>query len=85
MNSGNNYVRIVFLGREYVGQVRFIECTDVGFKKILGKTKGPVEKAYKVSIIEKDTGCSINNIYISSFSDIKPYVERAPKTTPKSE
>ena len=85
MNNGNNYVRIVFLGREYIGQVRFIECTDAGYKKILGKTKGPVEKAYKVSIIEKDTGCSINNIYISCLSDIKPYVEKAPKPTLQSE
>ena len=68
----NNFVKIHFKGKDYVGQVKEIdsvwqECRNLGGERFLKLIH------YSVTIVEKDTNCCISDIEVKNFFDIKPY------------
>ena len=68
----DNFVKINFKGKDYIGQVEEIdgvwqECRNLGGERFLELIH------YSVTIIEKDTNCCISDIEVKNFFDIKPY------------
>lgn len=69
----NNYVKIHYSGKDYIGEIYSIE-SEWNCLRMFGKPE--IERNvvfYNVSIYEKDTGCLIENIYVKSFNEIKPF------------
>lgn len=71
----NNFVKINYSGKEYIGQILAIESAwETGRNIYDGEYKQQL-LYYRVDILEKDTDCEIGNIFVNSFDDIKPYKE----------
>ena len=70
----NNYIKINFKGKEYIGQIETINSCWTEFSTIDNINEKHLNH-YEVSIIEKNTDLLIEGIIIKSFSEIKPYIE----------
>ena len=73
MDNIQNYVKIHYSGKDYIGQIVSIE-SDWNCLRMVGKPE--IERTlsyYKVSVYEKDTGCLIDNIFIRNIWEIKQY------------
>lgn len=70
----NNYIKINFKGKEYIGQIESINSDWTDFSTV-DNTKNKHLNYYEVSIIEKDTNLLVEGIIIHNFSEIKPYIE----------
>ena len=70
----NNYIKINYQGKEYIGQIESINSDWTEFSTI-DNTKNKQLNYYEVSIIEKDTNLLVEGIIIKSFSEIKPYLQ----------
>ena len=68
----NNFVKIHFKGKDYVGQVKRIDrvCREA---RLASGQRILDFGCYIVTIIEKDTNCQISDIEVASLFDIKPY------------
>ena len=71
----DNYVKIHYSGKDYIGQINSIESEWVRARSITDAHTETFLQYYKVSLYEKDTWCLIDDIFIKSFSEIKPYNE----------
>jgi len=71
---GDNYVLINYSGKDYIGQINQVESSWNNPRNLTGKRFLKLQY-YRISLVEKDTNCIINDIYINSFSEIKPYKE----------
>ena len=68
----NNFVKIHFKGKDYIGQVKDIDSVWQEARYASGDRFLKLIR-YSVTIIEKDTNCCISDIEVSNFFDIKPY------------
>ena len=69
----NNYIKINYQGKEYVGQIESINSDWTEFSTS-DNIKNKHLNYYEVSIIEKDTNLLVEGIIIESFFEIKPYI-----------
>lgn len=69
----DNYIKINYQGKEYVGQIESINSDWTEFSTV-DNIKNKHLNYYEVSIIEKDTNLLVEDIIIKSFSEIKPYI-----------
>ena len=69
----DNYIKINYQGKEYIGQIESINSDWTEFSTI-DNIKNKQLNYYEVSIIEKDTDLLVEGIIIKSFSEIKPYI-----------
>lgn len=69
----NNYIKINFKGKEYIGQIENIN-SQWQISRNTDNTRNVHLVFYNVCIIEKDTNVTIKDIIIKSFSEIKPYI-----------
>lgn len=73
MDNIQNYVKIHYSGKDYIGQIVSIE-SDWNHLRMIGNPE--IERTllyYKVSMYEKDTGCLIDDIFIRNIWEIKQY------------
>ncbi len=68
----NNYVKIHFKGKDYIGQVKEIDSVWQEARYANGDRFLKLIH-YSVAIVEKDTNCVISDIEVANFFDIKPY------------
>lgn len=68
----DNYIKINYKGKEYIGQIESIQSTWESVIKP-DYSRDLRLQYYSVAIIEKDTNVHIKDIIINSFSEIKPY------------
>lgn len=68
----NNLVKIQYSGKEYVGQIKSID-SEWATGYIIGVGRESRLRFYRVCILEKDTFCEIDHIYIHDISEIKSY------------
>ena len=69
----NNYIKINYQGKEYIGQIESINSDWTEFSTV-DNIKIKHLNYYEVCIIEKDTNLLVEGIIIKSFSEIKPYI-----------
>lgn len=69
----NNYIKINYQGKEYIGQIESINSywTEIS---TVDNIKNKYLNYYEVSIVEKDSNLLVEGIIIKSFSEIKPYI-----------
>lgn len=73
MDNIQNYVKIHYSGKDYIGQIVSIE-SEWDCLRMIGKLE--IERTllyYKVSMYEKDTECLIDDIFIKNIQEIKLY------------
>lgn len=70
----NNYVKIHYSGRDYVGQLLEVVGICESYRNIIGKRSVDIN-GYKIKLLEKDTNTEIDHIYVKKLSGIKPYSE----------
>ena len=68
----NNFVKIHFKGKDYIGQVKEIDSVWQEARYASGERFLKLIH-YSVTIIEKDTNCCISDIEVKNFFDIKLY------------
>ena len=68
----NNYVKIHFKEKDYIGQVKEIDSVWQNARYASGERFLKLIH-YSVTIIEKGTNCCISDIEVKNFFDIKPY------------
>lgn len=68
----NNFVKIHFKGKDYIGQVKEMDSVWQEARYVSGERFLKLIH-YSVNIIEKDTNCCISGIEVKNFFDIKPY------------
>lgn len=68
----SDYVEIEHEGKKYVGRIKSVDSVWSEGRTRNGKAVYNIE-FYNVSLIEKDTNCTISNIILKHFSDIKTY------------
>lgn len=68
----NNFVKIHFKGKDYIGQVKEMDSVWREARYVSGERFLKLIH-YSVTIIEKDTNCCISGIEVENFFDIKPY------------
>lgn len=68
----SDYVEIECAGKKYVGRIKSVDSVWNEGGKLNGKAIYSIA-FFNVCLIEKDTNCTISNIIIQHFSDIKTY------------
>ncbi len=72
MLNYSDYVEIEYKGKKYVGRIKSVDSVWNEGRTLSGKAVYNIE-FYNVCLIEKDTNCTVSNIILKHFSDIKAY------------